>query len=238
MARKPQVEQVSGRFAALPHAVMDSSAYMGASNAARALLLELVRQHNGKNNGHFQLATSWLRRRDWKSSDIVQRAKAELIDRQLAIKTRLGGLNAGPDLWAVTWLPISDYGGLTEVSAMTYHPGAWHFLSPPLPIQKRDERTAGRNSAVPPAGTAEGFTVPPAGTETGLFEAPTVPPAGNNEVTSSPRQSSVRRVVGKKGASGKPKKAGGWITEDLARLSATGLAGRQCFRIPGKRAIS
>jgi len=218
MGRRQQAEQVSGRFAALPHAVMDSTAFMGASDSARSLLLELVRQHTGKNNGHFQLTSGWLRRRGWKSSDMVQRAKVELIARQLAIKTRLGGLNAGPDLWAVTWLPISDYAGLTEVSAMTYHPGAWHFLNPAMVVprnpafyppdaEKHDKPTAGRNSAVPPAGTVEGFTVPPAGTKTALSEALTVPPAGNNEVTSSPRQSSVRRVVGKKGASGKPKKA-------------------------------
>lgn len=200
MRRKQNAEQVAGRFAALPHAVMDSTAFMGASYSARSLLLELVRQHTGKNNGHFQLATGWLRRRGWKSSDMVQRAKVEVITRQLAIKTRLGGLNAGPDLWAVTWLPISDYAGLTEVSAMTYHPGAWHFLNPPVPIPKRDERTACRNSAVPPAGIGDPLTVPPAGTKTELFDALTVPPAGNNEVTSSPRQSSARRVVGKKRA--------------------------------------
>lgn len=207
MGRKQNAEQVAGRFAALPHAVMDSTAFMGASYSARSLLLELVRQHTGGNNGHFQLATGWLRRRAWKSSDMVQRAKVEVITRQLAIKTRLGGLNAGPDLWAVTWLPISDYAGLTEVSAMTYHPGAWHFLNPPVPIPKRDERTAGRNSAVPPAGTAERLTVPPAGAKTALSEASTVPPAGNNEVTSSPRRSVARRVVGRKGASGiKPRK--------------------------------
>lgn len=208
MGRKQNAEQFTGRFAALPHAVMDSTAFTGASYSARSLLLELMRQHTGKNNGHFQLATGWLRRRGWNSSDMVQRAKLEVIARQLAIKTRLGGLNAGPDLWAVTWLPISDYAGLTEVSATTYHPGAWHFLNPPVPIPKRNERTAGRNSAVPPVGTAEGFTVPPVGTKTAHFEASTVPPAGNNEVTSSPRQSSARRVVGRKGASGiKPRKS-------------------------------
>lgn len=187
MARKQPAEQVSGRYAAVPHAVMNSTAFMGASYAARALLLELVLQHAGRNNGHFVLATGWLRRRGWNSSDMVQRAKSELITRQLAIKTRLGGLNAGPDLWAVTWLPISDYSGLTEVTAKTYHPGAWHFLNPPVPIPKRDERTAGRNSAVPPAGTGDPLTVPPAGTKTVLFDALTVPPAGNRIVTSSPR---------------------------------------------------
>lgn len=209
MKRKQPAEQVSGRFAAFPHAVMDSTAYQGASYAARALLLELMRQHTGRNNGHFQLATRWLRDRGWNSADRIQRAKAEVIARQLAIKTRLGGLNAGPDLWAVTWLPISDYSGLTEASAGTYHPGAWHFLSPPLPLptkqgdsEKREERTAGRNSTAPPAGTGNPPTVPPVGTKTAPFDVLTVPPAGNNEVTNAPRRSVALRVVGRKGASG------------------------------------
>lgn len=203
MARKQPAEQVSGRFAAIPHAVMDSTAYMGSSYAARALLLELVRQHTGRNNGHFQLATGWLRRRGWNSTDMVQRAKMELVTRQLAIKTRLGGLNSGPDFWAVTWLPISDFAGLTELSAKTYHPGSWHFLNPAVSIPekvtagKRNERTAGRNSAVPPAGTGDTLTAPPAGTKAAHIAALTVPPAGNNEVTSAPRASGARRIVGK-----------------------------------------
>lgn len=200
MARKQPPEQVSGRFAAIPHAVMDSTALMGASYPARSLLLELIRQHTGKNNGHFQLAWGWLRRRGWKSADVVQRAKAELITRQLAIKTRLGGLNAGPDLWAVTWLPISDYAGLSEVSAKTFHPGAWHFLNPPIPIPKRDEHSGLRNSADPSNGLADFLTAPSNGTKTVLSEVVTAPSNGNNEVTSTPRRSI--RVVGKQGASG------------------------------------
>lgn len=197
MARKPPAEQVSGRYSAIPHAVMDSDAFAGASHPARSLLFELIRQHTGGNNGHLQLATGWLRRRGWTSADVVQRAKTELITRQLAIKTRLGGLNAGPDLWAVTWLPISNYAGLTEVSAMTYHPGAWHFLNPPVPIPKRDERSVSRNSAVPSPGIADTLAVPSPGTVKALSDALTVPSHGNNEVTNATRAMQSRRIVGK-----------------------------------------
>ena len=202
MARKQPPEQVSGRFAGIPHAVMDSTAFAAASYPTRSLLFELIRQHTGRNNGHFQLAWAWLRRRGWKSADVVQRAKAELITRQLAIKTRLGGLNAGPDLWAVTWLPISDYSGLTEVSAKTYHPGAWHFLNPPLPLPKRDEHSGLRNAADPSNGVADPLAAPSNGTKTALSMVVTAPSNGNNEVTNATRRSATRRVVGKKGASG------------------------------------
>jgi hypothetical protein len=198
----------------VPHAVMDSTAFQGAGHPARSLLYELIRQLSGRNNGHLQLASPWLKKRGWNSADVVQRAKAELITRQLAIKTRLGGLNAGPDLWAVTWLPISNYSGLTEVSAMTYHLGAWHFLNPPIPIPKRDGRSVSRSSAVPSPGMADALAVPSPGTKTTLSDDQAVPPDGNNVSTNAPptvaaasvpdrRIAQSRRIVGAAGRSGK-----------------------------------
>lgn len=201
----------------MPHAVLDSNAFQGAGHPARSLLYELIRQLSGRNNGHLQLASPWLKKRGWNSADVVQRAKAELMARQLAIKTRLGGLNAGPDLWAVTWLPISDYSGLTEVSAMTYHPGAWHFLNLPVPLPKRDERSVSRRSAVPSPGMADALTVPSHGAKTALSDAQAVPSHGNNVSTNTPlaaaavtavavparRPAQPRRIVGAAGRSGK-----------------------------------
>lgn len=198
----------------MPHAVLDSDAFQGAGHPARSLLYELIRQLSGRNNGHLQLASPWLKKRGWNSADVVQRAKAELVTRQLAIKTRLGGLNAGPDLWAVTWLPISDFSGLTEVSAMTYHPGAWHFLNQPVPIRKRDGRSVSRRSAVPSPGMANALAVPSPGTKTALSDAQTVPPHGNNVSTNTPLAAAAMpvparsfaqrsRVVGAAGRSGK-----------------------------------
>jgi hypothetical protein len=211
---KKAPETVSGSFSAVPHAVLDSAAFQGAGHPARSLLYELIRQLSGRNNGHLQLASPWLKKRRWNSADVVQRAKAELMTRQLAIKTRLGGLNAGPDLWAVTWLPISDYTGLTEVSAMTYHPGAWHFLNLPVPVPKRDGRSVSRSSAVPFPGMTDALTVPSHGAETALFDAQAVPPYGNNVSTNTPLAVTAvavparhlarpRRIVGAAGRSGK-----------------------------------
>lgn len=198
----------------MPHAVMDSNAFQGAAHPTRSLLYELIRQLSGRNNGHLQLASPWLKKRGWNSADVVQRAKAELITRQLVIKTRLGGLNAGPDLWAVTWLPISNYTGLTEVSAMTYHPGAWHFLNPPVPTPKRDKRTVSRSSTVPPPGMVDAPTVPFHGAKTALCDAQAVPSPGNNVTTNTPPAAAAvvvparhlaqpRRIVGAAGRSGK-----------------------------------
>src|ERR1700722_11212441 len=91
-SKKKFPERCAGLFAAVPHEVMDGIAFAGASHRAKSMLFELVRQHNGRNNGHLQLAMSWLRGRGWSSTDQAQKAKEELIERELIVKTRLGGL--------------------------------------------------------------------------------------------------------------------------------------------------
>jgi hypothetical protein len=122
--QKRPSEAVDGRYSAIPHSVMDGAAYMEASHPAKALLLELMRQHSGNNNGHLHLSFSWLESRGWKSRDVIQRGKKELVDRNLIIQTRQGGLNAGASLFALTWLSISNFVGL-DIQAKDYYRGAW-----------------------------------------------------------------------------------------------------------------
>jgi len=170
MAEKKQkrpVEAISGLYGAIPHAVMDGNAFKGASYPAKSLLFELMRQHSGKNNGHLQLSFSWLQGRGWKSRDVIQRARDELIERGLLIQTRQGGLNIGASRYAVTWLHIMNYVGL-EIQGKDYHPGAWSFMDA-LPIAKQNAptsppngkgNTGSRYSPRPPAGTGEALAVP------------------------------------------------------------------------------
>lgn len=173
MAKRKQqrpAEAINGLYGAIPIAVLDSVAFMGASHTAKALLYEAIRQHNGNNNGHMQLSFSWLAKRGWKSRDVIQRAKAELIKRGLLIRTTKGGLNLGADWYAVTWLAISNFVGL-DIQSKDYHPGAWSFMDK-LPMGKIANAvpsngkgsTGKRYSTVPPAGTVKALTVPGAGT--------------------------------------------------------------------------
>lgn len=159
--QKRPAEAISGLYGAIPLAVLDSTAFKGASHPAKALLFELIRQHSGKNNGHLQLSFAWLQARGWKSRDVIQNAKAELIERELIIQTRQGGLNIGASQFAVTWLAITNFVGL-EIEAKTYHPGAWGFMdNAPMPKPHK--------TAVPPNGKGKPAsrysTSPPAGTE-------------------------------------------------------------------------
>ena len=165
--QKRPIEAINGLYGAIPHALLDSVAFKGASYPAKALIFDLMRQHSGNNNGHLHLSFSWLEGRGWKSRDVIQRARAELIKHNLLIQTRQGGLNIGASRYAVTWLKISNFIGL-DIQAKDYHPGAWAFMNELSMGRKITNavppngkgNTASRYSAIPPDGTAKCITVP------------------------------------------------------------------------------
>jgi hypothetical protein len=159
--QKRPIEAIDGLYGAIPFAVLDSEAFKGASHPAKALLFDLMRQHSGNNNGQLHLSFSWLAKRGWKSRDVVQRARDELIKRNLLIKTRQGGLNIGASRYAVTWLSITNYVGL-DIQAKHYHRGAWVSMND-LPMGRKITNAIpldGKGSTVKqyspsrPAGTA------------------------------------------------------------------------------------
>lgn len=54
--KAPHTSKAGGRFAAIPHDVMNSAAYADLSNAARCLLFDLVKRFNGHNNGEIAMS--------------------------------------------------------------------------------------------------------------------------------------------------------------------------------------
>ncbi len=137
---KKAPERPSGQFVALPHSVLDSVAWKASSGPARALLIDLCRQINGRNNGHLHLARSWIEARGWTRPATVKKLRDELIRYRLILQTKHGGLNNGAHLYAVTWLPITDYSALDLTSA-EYQPGAYHLAPLPEPEKKQKPRT-------------------------------------------------------------------------------------------------
>jgi len=194
VARKQKrPESLSGGFAAIPWAVMDGAAFQGATPRAKAMLFEVIRQLDGRNNGRVILPASMLRKRGWKSTDAIQSAKTELLARGLILKTKTGGLNIGADLYAVTWLAISNFVGL-DIASGQYHPGAWRFEETlPTPKkrhsrapEKRDDQTASRTGTAPAHGTVPPSAIPPHGTKMTPFDASAIPPHGHNVIHQSP----------------------------------------------------
>lgn len=216
--KKPE-EAVTGTFTAVPHALLDSVAFMGASHRARSLLFELIRQHNGRNNGHLQLTAPYLAARGWRSTDQVKKAEVELTERGLIVKTRQGGLNAGPNYFAVTWLSISNFVGL-DIRTAGYIQGAYSLLNPLPNFGKAKtvlvklkvarnciKRSVARTGAAPCYGADTPLAAPYYGAKIALFDPSSAPYYGNNELYQSPplqpEATPKLPVVGKQGKSGK-----------------------------------
>lgn len=153
MARKKQArpETISGGYGAIPRNVMDSLSFKGASDKAKALLFALMRQHNGSNNGHLHLAKKWLYNQGWTCDENNRKARKELIERGLIVQTKWGGLNMGPDLFALTWYSITNYVGL-EITAVNFVRGSYSLCTMPpttrrKPPNKKSMRHDDRDSS-------------------------------------------------------------------------------------------
>lgn len=112
-------------YAHIPKIVLEHQDFICLSAKGVKLLLDLLCQYNGRNNGDLCCAMSLMSKRGWNSNASLAKAKRELVDRGFIQKTRAGGLHMGADLYAVTWQPINECKGKLEVSSTTNAPRKW-----------------------------------------------------------------------------------------------------------------
>jgi|SRR6056300_1847271 len=86
------------------------------------LLIDIGSQYNGYNNGNLCASLSVLRSRGWNSNQQLTKALRELLNKNLIVLTKQGGLHMGPNLYAITWQPINECGGKLDVPATTLPP--------------------------------------------------------------------------------------------------------------------
>ncbi|TEP95575.1 hypothetical protein IPC65_05170 [Pseudomonas aeruginosa] len=139
--RKSKGRNPSGTFAALPHAVMDSEDFRALSGGALKVLLGLLRQYRGMNNG--DLSASFTQAKQWgvNSRTTLSKALDELQDHDLIIRTREGKfIKPGGccALYAITWRPIDPCEGKIEVSPTTTPPRKFSLERTKHPVQKMD----------------------------------------------------------------------------------------------------
>jgi hypothetical protein len=104
----------TGRFSQLPHAVLNSPDYIGLTYKSKALLVDLVYQYNGKNNGNLTAALGTLKARGWKRSATLTDAVKELMAANLIIRTREGKFqnpHSRCALYALGWQKIDECEG-------------------------------------------------------------------------------------------------------------------------------
>jgi hypothetical protein len=100
-----------GGFVALPWSVLDCPAYSRISHPARSLLIEFARQYVRDNNGRLLASGKYLSKRGWRSADVIQRAKKELIDAGFIYETVKGHRPNKASWYAITWQDLDKHHG-------------------------------------------------------------------------------------------------------------------------------
>lgn len=152
-------------FAAIDHRVIDSPAFADLKPAACRLLVLLVRQLNGKNNGHLQATFSWCKERGIGSEHTLQSAIADLIAHGFLYRTRSHGANKAWARYALTWIRVTNTDDLFMDGFVAY---AWRDWTPckkkttPNKLQEQSCRNCSFTQELPaetagttPAKTAE-----------------------------------------------------------------------------------
>ena len=152
--KKIDVKRDPGGFVALPWSVLDCAAYALLSHPARSLLWEFARQYIRDNNGRLLASGVYLAKRGWKSSDVIYRAKKELLDAGFIHETVMGHRPNKASWYAVTWHALDKLAGYDLGAAETFKRGAYREN---IPL-----KTA---SVIPPHGVERGAIAPPDGVE-------------------------------------------------------------------------
>jgi len=157
----------AGGVVALPWSVLDCPAYATLGYPARALLLELARQFVRDNNGRLLASRAYLASRGWKSADVIDRAKRELLAAGFIFETVKGHRPNKASWYAVTWQTLDRHPGYDPGAAGAFEKGAYR-----------------QNAALNPSGGTERLRIAPAG---GTEKAVPVPSGGTIRPVLNPR---------------------------------------------------
>jgi hypothetical protein len=121
----------SGGFVALLHAVIRSAEFASLSTFALKVLLDLLSQYKGDNNGDLCATWTIMKRRGWRSRDSLTKGMGELKAADFIVLTRQGGRHRA-SLYALTCYEIDWCNGKLDINTPTRKfMGAWRKLSIP-----------------------------------------------------------------------------------------------------------
>lgn len=121
--RDAKSKREPGGFVALPHVVLRSPKFAALSSHAVKLMVDILSQYNGMNNGDINLAWSTMEARGWRSRDTLAKARDELIGGAWIAQTRQGGRHA-PSLYGLTFYAL-DASPKFDISTREFPRGAW-----------------------------------------------------------------------------------------------------------------
>lgn len=184
MAKKSRVDESRepGGYCALPWSVIDSKAYQSLSYPATALLIELARQYVRDNNGRLLLSLRYMSERGWRSKDVIERARRELLDAKLIYQTAQGHRPNKASWYALTWYTLDKIPGYDAGAVEGFRRGMYNTFQPSTPAPTREAlfdkwRGHGKTAApkinmLRPSGGVERAAIAPAGGVEALSIAP------------------------------------------------------------------
>ena len=116
-------------FVMFPLDVLNHETFRTLSPRATKLLIDIAAQYRGNNNGDLSATLSLMRDRGWNSSDQLDKAKKELVGKDVIRVARQGGLNKC-NLYALTWFPIDECKGKLDIASTITAPVDWKIGSP------------------------------------------------------------------------------------------------------------
>ena len=142
---KAKGRREEGRFAAIPHAIINSPNFQKINGNAAKLLLQMTEQlrfekgGGTKNNGDLCISWSIMKDKGWRSKNTLQRAKDELLYYGFIELTRqgLGVIRGWPNLYALTFYAIDECNGKLEVPATRVASGLWKEEKPVYQLPDR-----------------------------------------------------------------------------------------------------
>lgn len=180
----------SGGFIALPWAVLDCPAYARLSHPAKALLLEVARQFVRDNNGRMLLSRVYMATRGWKSADVIDRAKRELLEAGFIFQTVMGHRPNKASWFAVTWRALDKLPGYDAGAEKCFERGAYQKDMAIKNASLIPSHGTGTPLIVPPHGIERPSPVPPHGTIRPVLPLRSVPSHGHHlEMPSAATQS-------------------------------------------------
>lgn len=97
-------------FIELPDTMLDSPQYAALNPYAVKLLIDIVRQYNGCNNGGLYATWKIMQKRGWKSRDTLTKSINALLNAGFIIKTKQRG-RSGASLYAIPWEAVNECEG-------------------------------------------------------------------------------------------------------------------------------
>jgi hypothetical protein len=145
--------------------------------------MEVARQFVRDNNGRMLLSIAYLSKRGWKSSDVITRAKRELLAAGFIFETVMGHRPNKASWYAVTWRTLDKLQGYDEGATASFVRGAYMSTAlKPQPTREQlyekwrgagasgtckatttNKKPTKKNASLTPAHGVEGTPIAPAG---------------------------------------------------------------------------